>query len=1136
MDQRFHLRLFGPPELLDSHTRPVVFRTRKQLAALVYLYLEARARGVVRDELAELLWPEVPLDRARHSLSQTCSAVRERLGAGALESRGEYIRLLAPLASDLDLAASLARQPVDLTRPLKDLDRAGGVEFAHWVERARPAVVRQARSALYQALSRARVAGEVETAYNAAQLLLPIDPTCAIAAQVLAERTLLDGDTIGAIRLLREYLSQVRNGVGANPHPEITRLLHRLERGNGPPLLATLSRSSAQPTRHEAFVGRESEMARLESAWARAGDVPYQACLITGPVGIGKSSVLRRFAATVAARTGAVFLVLCQEIGQRIPFAAVSDLIRALARDPASSGTDPRWLAEASRVSPGLRVAYPGIPEPPDAPADSVRLRVAEALHHMLASVADGAPVLLAIDDMHHMDHASLDVLFLLIHRLDALHLLLAATERWDDGRPAPAAGDGQSLSLGWREFIELDGLRDEHAVALLAQLSEGEVALAQPVRDKIVTLSQGNPYHLEILLADFRQHAAGSLVVASDVGAAPAPSWRPPETMRLAFARLYQGLSSDSQRLLHVLAVAGRAMEISEVTGLVGLEGAAADRTALEVVENGVARFEAGRLYFKNEVYRAFVYWAMSSEARQYFHGRLGARFAASGIGGDFQRSLEASHHFTRAGMQDHAVSAAVRGSEVAVARGAMKEAERALRAIVQAYPQARDARVQLLLATALVAEGRNKEALDELALSSAIATGPADRSAAALLKAEALHRGRLADDAQISRAAADAAHAATESGNARGLAKALQIQAEFAFDVGDASGIRTAAARAQQLAGSADEPIVKALALLTTGYCSLAVSDFESGANTFQTVVPRLDGLSLKVELRRALNGLGICRTATGSFESAVTTFECAAQIAAQLGDQVGESNTWSNLATLYHDLGEYEQAVAACCRALKLHGVASSRVSVDPLVNAALLAVDLGGFSHAEQLLATAARHAERSRLWQDRTSVLLTRAHASLARGDADSAWPLVEEALTLCRSRTHLAHPDLGLYYCLEAHYVLVTKGQAAVERLAHAWQHEPTQLRIADDMERRAFLNCVRMRNASHDGWKVAFGELVKRGLIGRVVRLRSALVHLRPLRPHETPALAILRFFPDGDQQRRLPSPDDLLLAAGAL
>src|SRR6266480_3877893 len=65
---------------------------------------------------------------------------------------------------------------------------------------------------------------------------------------------------------------------------------------------------------------REAELARLEATWHRVTAAGYQTCLVTGAPGIGKSSLIRRFATSVQARAWPVFVVSCQEIGQGIPY------------------------------------------------------------------------------------------------------------------------------------------------------------------------------------------------------------------------------------------------------------------------------------------------------------------------------------------------------------------------------------------------------------------------------------------------------------------------------------------------------------------------------------------------------------------------------------------------------------------------------------------------------------------------------------------------------------------------------------------------------------------------------------------------------------------------------------------------
>ena len=293
--------------------------------------------------------------------------------------------------------------------------------------------------------------------------------------------------------------------------------------------------------------------------------------MITGAPGLGKSALLRRFATSLQARAWPVFIVSCQEIGQGIPYAAVSELITALARDPAAGGTDPLWLAEATRVCPGLRAIYPGVPEPPDAPADSIRLRVAEAVRRMMEAVAEGGPVLLAFDDLQFLDPASQEVLFLVTRVLEGTRVptLLLAGER---------VGEGKRGGLAWGTTIELQPLDRAHALSLIRDLSIDSKTPDPDIREAIVRLSQGNPYHVEMLIVDWRTHQADSLVAAESLGDGVALTWTPPPDLRAVFARQFDVLSTDAQHALQVLAVAGKALAPAEVSSLLGLEGGAGD------------------------------------------------------------------------------------------------------------------------------------------------------------------------------------------------------------------------------------------------------------------------------------------------------------------------------------------------------------------------------------------------------------------------------------------------------------------------------------------------------------------------------------------------------------------------------
>src|SRR5207249_2220895 len=386
--------------------------------------------------------------------------IRSRLGTDAVTGREQDVQLLAELPSDLSALRQGQVATVRVAEPLQGLDECAGAEFAHWVDGARVRLKAQARDALRAALQDTRTKGNLSETHLLAAALYEVDPLCTDAVYALAERALLDGDTVAAVRLLKDQVRRAQAELGANPNPEIARLLRRLERGERPGFLAQPSPLPERLIRPRAFVAREVELGQLEAIWSRVGGAAYQTCLISGAPGIGKSSLIRRFATSLGARALPVFMVPCQEIGQGIPYATVSELITALGRDPAASGTEPLWLAEASRVCPGLRAIYPGIPPAPDAPPDSIRLRVAEAVIRMMEAVADNGPVLLAFDDLQFLDPASREVLFLITRGLERVPTLILAGARAGDGelRPEETAGGGGELGRHRADLLDASG------------------------------------------------------------------------------------------------------------------------------------------------------------------------------------------------------------------------------------------------------------------------------------------------------------------------------------------------------------------------------------------------------------------------------------------------------------------------------------------------------------------------------------------------------------------------------------------------------------------------------------------------------------------------------------------------------
>ncbi len=961
------------------------------------------------------------------------------------------------------------------------------------MEATRQRLRRVAQERLATELATARSDGDVAKVHERAALLYQVDPLSDAAAQALAERQLLGGDRVGAIQLLRRHARRTQTDVGCQASAEILSRLRQLERGRGE---GGADCSTAEPAR---LIARESEVARLEALWSGMAPRGLLTCVVTGPAGIGKSTLVRCFAASVASRGWPVFSVACQEIGRTIPFAAVSDFIYALAADPAISGTDPVWLSEVSRVTPGIKSLYPGVPDPPPVPAESVRIRVAESISRVLEVLADGGPTLLVFDDVQNMDPATRDVLHVLLRRLEATPTFLLATLRTTDSRSFRFAASPSSSGLVWQHTVPLIPFTAVQAEAFLATRLSASGPIDPVILDKVIELAGGNPYLLEMLLMDWQRDGARSLVMAEVEGDGTDARWRPPDTMRKAFERQYRGLSSTAQRFLAVLAVAGKKISPAEIGELAALTGREIDLAAVEVLDRGIVRVDGTSFGFKNEMHRAFVYFALLSEdSRKYHHARLAKVLESRSDERDFQQALEASHHSLRAGMPETAVVQVIKGAEMAISMGGPREAERALSAVINAMEDTLSPELRLLLARSFNAQGKHTSALAELAEIEPSQLQPRDAAAFEIVRTNALRRGRLVGDHQLSRAAKRAAELAAQVGDERLVLEALQLRAEVASDQMDLSTIQDTAIRTRRIATSTTDEVRRGHALVTRAFCLMVSGDYLNAIKTFNEAKTILSIRSREIEVRRIHNGLGICFTNVGRFTEATDAFHKAIELARNTGNAAAECVSWDNLGALYEDLGQFHRAANAYQQAWEaLDRAPTPKLTAVILTNAASLDTSLGNLAEAALLLDKADAAA---RVHEGDSMLLLVRmgqADLDLAVGEYERAWDLFREVLELTRGKT-LLNGAIGQYGRLHRQYIWATQGYTAMAGSPKNSRAVGLGNTLARRLETEAFEAWAREKEYGSPADTTAIKRLLGHDLLGVVARLLA--LHICPV------------------------------------
>ncbi|HEX5622690.1 MAG TPA: AAA family ATPase [Solirubrobacteraceae bacterium] len=377
------------------------------------------------------------------------------------------------------------------------------------------------------------------------------------------------------------------------------------------------------------LVGRVSERAAIAAALdaLRAG-AAGQVVVVSGEPGIGKSRLLAELAD--AADDCVVLGAAASEFEQDLPYAIWTEAI-----DPWLAGLDDR---RRSRL---------GVPE-----AVPVDLADRHALHRALRELLDGLagprPLVLAFDDLHWADGASVDAIAALVRRPPAEQVLLAL-----------AAREGQLPAAVATALAGAD--RDGRLTALaLTPLSQDEAA-ALVGRDvsAIYALSGGNPFYLEALARVNETPAASpapprpassdartpepsppvsggrSAAASAGSGALPAAAPAVPPAVSRALAAELAALDDGARLVLDAAAVVGDPFDPALAAETAGLDEAVALRSVDELLARTIVRPAGPRRFaFRHPVMRQAVYESTPGGWRLAAHARAAEALERRGAG----------------------------------------------------------------------------------------------------------------------------------------------------------------------------------------------------------------------------------------------------------------------------------------------------------------------------------------------------------------------------------------------------------------------------------------------------------------------------------------------------------------------
>lgn len=440
--QTLAVRLLGD---LDVDGVDVAAIGSKKARTLLWLLALGRGALVPADALVESLWPEGPPARPMDQLAVLISRLRAVLGRDRIQRGDTGYRLRYDWldVDELDaLTTEAVRRQVDGNHP----GAAAAARVAMSLLRSAPtapdlagAWVASELAALDRLLSRSRrtaatallSAGSWLEAVDVAADGLARDPYDEHALRLMMRANRAGGRTAAALAAYASMRERLADELGADPSAESAALHTAILRGEPAPEIAQ-PRIAATAR----LVGREDQLDRLDSAADRAREATVQIVIVEGEAGIGKTSLVRVWAAR-RPPSDVVLFGTCGELGRTAPLDPLVVALAAHLRGMGEERSQDLLGAEAPLLAPLLGLTAAATMPPVLADGIVGPTLLYGALATVVARLAESGLVVLVLDDAHRGGPALGQWLQFIRRR--QVPLLIVATVRTPE--PAPVVG-----------------------------------------------------------------------------------------------------------------------------------------------------------------------------------------------------------------------------------------------------------------------------------------------------------------------------------------------------------------------------------------------------------------------------------------------------------------------------------------------------------------------------------------------------------------------------------------------------------------------------------------------------------------------------------------------------------------------
>ena len=792
--QALRLDFFGGPSLWHDGA-PV--RISPFQAGLLSLAFGTGQSRIPRSVVQKLLWNCDSDKVVRHRLSQLVYQTNQRCRTRVIELDGEYLSINSEaVATDLEELKTMVRNS-DFRAACDIFDRGFLSAFpskrtealSDWIQTQARAVRGRLRNKALADWSASEAVHDWSGARSSAEALSRLDPHDEAVLRRVIRAHAMGGRVGEAEAVYRSFAERADPSGSWAPQRETTQLLKSLESVHKRPA----GQDRIPDVLSLPLAGRAKELSRLSRSIGR--DRPRDAWSIvtlSGDPGLGKTRLIEEVMQGIQFQGYNVMYACPGEFERNVPLSPLLEVLSAPWVGTLLSSVSDPWRSHLLSLLPQFnRDARPPSQVTNDRP-EPLRRHTCEAFLQMFTAIAQSKPAVVALDDFHWADGATVTVVQFLHRRWPKGEFSLVLSYRPEElGRNESAARLVNALeSKPEATTIRLHEMESEVAGELVASL--GKEQFTESTVNDIVALAGGNPHFLIEIAAD------------ALAGTGSKRKIRIPASVRRGIVHRIGAMAPGARSIMSALAVFGDCATVRCLTRLTAHTRHECIDALDLLAQRRLVEWTDDKVGIRQDIVRQAVYEGLSPTRRSLLHA-LTAEILRSRT-----RNLRPDRiatHYHRAGERQLACIYALEAARPSATRGP-GDRSRFLRIAYETSEGARRQHLTLPLADAF---HRSRQLVDALRFGTKAQTrghnlSLAESSTARIIIAESRSLlGQEAAAATLDQLAAVEAEARRKNEEAV-LTKVLDTKLRLLHRIGDRDRVTRLFGRLKRIVGLRD------------------------------------------------------------------------------------------------------------------------------------------------------------------------------------------------------------------------------------------------------------------------------------------------------------------------------------------